>query len=565
MAKLSSTHIFGNLVVDGNIISDGNIDGNTDTASKVNNSIKIRLNGGTTENTNQFTFDGSEAKNVNITPSSIGAATTNTATTSTNGLMSSADKSKLDGITAGANKITVDSSMSTTSVNPVQNNTIKLYVDTETNRAKAAEEALQTAINSKSDFDGDYNSLTNKPIIPTKLSQLTNYAMVTLCENLVITNPQTDLDLYFDQLDKPMMPIGDIEIEMNATSTNNVTSDFIFRAEDFTDVSENIWEMKTDQYTLYVQRHGDEGYIWVFFFPGSDYVRPFTINKITLRQMQKEVKITPEDVDYILYESIRNVPQPLVNIANKQDKALTPVESNELLYGMRNLLKFSELTLSDMQQSPFNEGYITAVETYRTGFFIRHNYVEGSKQSKGVKLTLEKNTNYTLAWSYRNHDLDGLVVSVVYPNGNIVFEVDILDEISQNISGYNFNTGNNSYIYILFSVKKDITYGMGLEDWTVFLFKKDSGKNNLSNIMYTDNTCEYIPTSDYNPATKKYVDEHVQAASKVAFSDNQTLQQKLDSGVLNGKSVSFLVVTEAEYNAIANKDPNVIYLIKEEY
>ena len=41
MAKLSSTHIFGNLVVDGNIISDGNIDGNADTASKVNNSIKI--------------------------------------------------------------------------------------------------------------------------------------------------------------------------------------------------------------------------------------------------------------------------------------------------------------------------------------------------------------------------------------------------------------------------------------------------------------------------------------------------------------------------------------------
>ena len=69
-----------------------------------------------------------------------------------------------------------------------------------------------------------------------------------------------------------------------------------------------------------------------------------------------------------------------LDIANEQDKALTPVESNELLYGMRNLLKFSELTLSDMQQSPFNEGYITAVDTYRTGFFIRHNYVEGSKQ-----------------------------------------------------------------------------------------------------------------------------------------------------------------------------------------
>ena len=42
-------------------------------------------------------------------------------TTSANGLMSSSDKEKLDGIAVGANKITVDSSLSTTSTNPVQN------------------------------------------------------------------------------------------------------------------------------------------------------------------------------------------------------------------------------------------------------------------------------------------------------------------------------------------------------------------------------------------------------------------------------------------------------------
>lgn len=42
------------------------------TASKVANSLKIQLNGGTTEGTNQFTFDGSAAKNINITKSSIG-------------------------------------------------------------------------------------------------------------------------------------------------------------------------------------------------------------------------------------------------------------------------------------------------------------------------------------------------------------------------------------------------------------------------------------------------------------------------------------------------------------
>ena len=37
-------------------------------------SVKIQLNGGTTEGTNQFTYDGSAAKSINITPTGIGAA-----------------------------------------------------------------------------------------------------------------------------------------------------------------------------------------------------------------------------------------------------------------------------------------------------------------------------------------------------------------------------------------------------------------------------------------------------------------------------------------------------------
>ena len=51
------------------------------------------------------------------------------ATQSAAGLMSAADKAKLDGIAADANKITIDSTMSGSSVNPVQNKVIKQYVD----------------------------------------------------------------------------------------------------------------------------------------------------------------------------------------------------------------------------------------------------------------------------------------------------------------------------------------------------------------------------------------------------------------------------------------------------
>lgn len=44
------------------------------SADKVNTNLIIKLNGGTTEGTNLFTFNGSTAKTINITPSAIGAA-----------------------------------------------------------------------------------------------------------------------------------------------------------------------------------------------------------------------------------------------------------------------------------------------------------------------------------------------------------------------------------------------------------------------------------------------------------------------------------------------------------
>ena len=60
-------------------------------------------------------------------------ATKAIATTSANGLMSAADKKKLDGIATGANKTVVDSALSSTSTNPVQNKVIKAALDAKPN------------------------------------------------------------------------------------------------------------------------------------------------------------------------------------------------------------------------------------------------------------------------------------------------------------------------------------------------------------------------------------------------------------------------------------------------
>lgn len=56
-------------------------------------------------------------------------ATKDVATTSANGLMASTDKEKLDGIAAGANKTVVDSELSASSTNPVQNKVIKAALE----------------------------------------------------------------------------------------------------------------------------------------------------------------------------------------------------------------------------------------------------------------------------------------------------------------------------------------------------------------------------------------------------------------------------------------------------
>ena len=58
-----------------------------------------------------------------------GKAGTAVATASANGLMSAADKTKLDGVEAGANKTVVDAALDDTSTNPVQNKAVKAALD----------------------------------------------------------------------------------------------------------------------------------------------------------------------------------------------------------------------------------------------------------------------------------------------------------------------------------------------------------------------------------------------------------------------------------------------------
>lgn len=119
------------------------------------------------------------------------------ASTSTAGLMSASDKTKLDGIATGANKTIVDSALSTTSTNPVQNK----IVSTELEKKLPLSGGTMTG------------ALTTKGI---KLTSGTDYGAT------LPSNPATN-QLFFQTagtnfvLDN-VYPIGSIYMNVNSTN-----------------------------------------------------------------------------------------------------------------------------------------------------------------------------------------------------------------------------------------------------------------------------------------------------------------------------------------------------------
>ena len=93
--------------------------------------------------------------------------TPSNATTSAAGLMSASDKSKLDGIAAGANKTVVDSAMSSTSTNPVQNKVVNTAIAGLKAVATASANGLMSAAD-KTKLDGIEENATKAKRLATK-------------------------------------------------------------------------------------------------------------------------------------------------------------------------------------------------------------------------------------------------------------------------------------------------------------------------------------------------------------------------------------------------------------
>lgn len=127
----------------------------------------------------------------------LGVPSTDTANSSANGLMSSADKNKLDGVEEGANKTVVDAALSPSSVNPVQ--------------SKAVHEAI-AKINEK--LDG-IDAGANKTIVDTALSSTSTNPVQNKVIDAQITTINDKLDGIESGANKTI-----VDSELSPTSTN---------------------------------------------------------------------------------------------------------------------------------------------------------------------------------------------------------------------------------------------------------------------------------------------------------------------------------------------------------
>lgn len=121
--------------------------------------IKDNINTNTTYNLTKsgstITLRGSDGSTFNVTDSNT---VYGNATASAAGLMSAADKAKLDGVAAGSNHVTVDAELSTTSINPVQNKVIKSALDGKSNTGHTHDDRYYTETEVNTKLDGKSNT-----------------------------------------------------------------------------------------------------------------------------------------------------------------------------------------------------------------------------------------------------------------------------------------------------------------------------------------------------------------------------------------------------------------------
>lgn len=174
--------------------------------------IKDNINTNTTytltKSGNTITLKGSDGSSFNVTDSNT---IYNNATASSAGLMSAADKSKLDSVATGANKTVVDASFVANSTNPVQSKIVKSALDGKSDTGHTHDDRYYT----ESEINTKLNAKANSSHTHTK-SQITDFPT---------SMPASDVYAWAKQSSKPSYSKSEVglgNVDNTADSTKSV-------------------------------------------------------------------------------------------------------------------------------------------------------------------------------------------------------------------------------------------------------------------------------------------------------------------------------------------------------
>ena len=257
----------------------------------------------------------------------------------------------------------------------------------------------------------------------------------------------------------------------------------------------------------------------------SDWSAIQNLTNFKIYQIDYDNKIESGKINSVSYNKIIDTPNAIKLLENRRTIAIDREKYYDLFTNNLinindkdlNLSPFTSETLTDNRIFDSTEGN-TSVKT--THFYINNIYNENDNHGKGFKINFydvlglsdgEKFDNVFIAWT----SLLNCKITIVDPNLEIIktFDLSSYSDYEHRIFD-NSNKIKKGDYYILFAKTVDNFTAFDLNDLIIYTPDLDAkfGMKNYRKFISSDNKVKYEPVEDYNPATKKYVDEGLNSA-----------------------------------------------------
>lgn len=407
------------------------------------------------------------------------------ATQSASGLMSATDKTKLDNLasvaSSGSYNDLDDKPNIPTKVSELTNDKNYLVAETDPTvpaHVKAITEANITSWNSKSDFSGDYVDLSNKPTIPTKVSELTND------KGYITGYTETD----------PTVPAW-----AKAATKPAYTAAEVGALPDTTTIPTKVSELTND----------------------SKYVTDTQMNTAIAG---KQDALTAGDnitIENGVISAEGGESSPIIEVLYTNDTEQNKAEAQKVLdlYNAGTSVGINIRSTRSNNTSRDYQGFFQFSDAYNVTSgsggrlqFTKYGYIENTSYNKD-KGTIIRQPKTTYSISLTNGEITGVSMSYYAGNTSYYLRTDITQATSD-VMTYTPTLDMQP------ATKKYVDDSVA------------SGGIDLSNYIAKDNTTVYTPTSDYNPATKKYVDDNkVTKTSQLTNNSGYITSSTLDTTI----------------------------------